>query len=66
MTNKERAEILKVKHEELHKKIEEAQSLYLNDDDMKKMKFEKLRIKDEIARLEYDFDVHGGGVESFR
>jgi hypothetical protein len=34
---------------------------------MKKMKFEKLRIKDEIARLEeFDPDIHQGGVESFR
>jgi hypothetical protein len=67
MTNKERAEILKVKHEELHQKIEDGQSLYLNDVDMKKMKFEKLRIKDEIARLEqFDPDIHQGGVESFR
>jgi len=38
----------------------------MNDDELKKMKLEKLKIKDEIERLQYDPDVHGGGVESFR
>ena len=66
MKNKERAEILKVKHEELHQKIEQGQSLYMNDNELKKMKLEKLKIKDEIERLQYDPDVHGGGVESFQ
>ena len=65
MTNKERAELLKVKHRNLDNDIKKGHSRYINDNDLKKMKVEKLKIKEQIQQLEWD-DDYQGGVEYFR
>lgn len=57
MNKLQRIQWLKEKHRKLHRECEENPS--------KDLKKEKLLIKDEIERLQYDPDEHQGGVESF-
>lgn len=57
MNKLERIQWLKEKHRQLHRECEQSPS--------KELKKEKLLIKDEIERLQYDPDTHQGGVESF-
>lgn len=58
MNRVERIQWLKERHKQLHKECQATPS--------KELKKEKLSIKDEIERLEYNPDEHQGGVESFR
>jgi len=58
MDKHKRIQWLKEKHRQLHRECKENPS--------KDLKKEKLLIKDEIERLQYDSDTHQGGVESFR
>jgi len=58
MNRLERIQWLKERHQQLHRECEETPSKDLNK--------EKLLIKDEIERLQYNPDEHQGGVESFR
>ena len=57
MDKHKRIQWLKEKHRQLHRECEATPS--------KDLKKEKLLIKDEIERLQYDPDTHQGGVESF-
>jgi hypothetical protein len=57
MNKLQRIQWLKEKHRQLHRECEANPS--------KDLKKEKLVIKDEIERLQYDPDEHQGGVESF-
>jgi len=57
MDKHKRIQWLKEKHRQLHRECEANPS--------KDLKKEKLLIKDEIERLQYDPDTHQGGVESF-
>ena len=57
MDKHKRIQWLKEKHRQLHRECEQSPS--------KELKKEKLLIKDEIERLQYDPDEHQGGVESF-
>ena len=57
MDKHKRIQWLKEKHRQLHRECEQSPS--------KELKKEKLLIKDEIERLQYDPDTHQGGVESF-
>lgn len=57
MDKHKRIQWLKEKHRQLHRECEQSPS--------KDLKKEKLLIKDEIERLQYDPDTHQGGVESF-
>ncbi len=58
MNKLERIQWLKERHQQLHRECEETPS--------KDLKKEKLLIKDEIERLQYNPDEHQGGVENFR
>lgn len=42
---------LKIRHDEIDKKIEQGYTNYIADNDLKKMKQEKLYIKDQIENL---------------
>ena len=57
MDKHKRIQWMKEKHRQLHRECEANPS--------KDLKKEKLLIKDEIERLQYDSDTHQGGVESF-
>ena len=57
MDKHKRIQWLKEKHRKLHRECEANPS--------KDLKKEKLLIKDEIERLQYNPDEHQGGVESF-
>ncbi len=62
MSDIKRIQWLKERHRTLHQKIEE----YSNDDEIvSRFKKEKLRLKDEIRRLEWNADEYQGGVEMF-
>ena len=65
MTNKERAELLKQKHRQFDTEIKQKYSRYIDDTDLKKMKIEKLKIKEQIEKLEWN-DDYVGGVEYFK
>lgn len=52
-----RIEELAKRHTELKIKVAEGYSLYLDDRDLKKMKQEKLAIKDELFRLQKTLDM---------
>ena len=65
MLNIERIQFLKEKHSDLSIKIEVCISEKVSDDIIKKLKKEKLRLKDEIRRLEWNADEYQGGVEMF-
>lgn len=57
MNRLKRIQWLKEKHQKLHKECTINPS--------KELKKQKLLIKDEIERLQYNPDEHQGGVESF-
>ena len=57
MNKIKRIQWLKERHQKLHEQCEKTPT--------KDLKKEKLLIKDEIERLQYDPDEHQGGVESF-
>jgi len=57
MDKHKRIQWLKEKHRQLHRECQQSPT--------KELKKEKLLIKDEIERLQYDPDTHQGGVESF-
>jgi hypothetical protein len=57
MDKHKRIQWLKEKHQQLHRECEATPS--------KDLKKQKLLIKDEIERLQYNPDEHQGGVESF-
>ena len=57
MDKHKRIQWLKEKHRQLHRECETNPS--------KDLKKEKLLIKDEIERLQYNPDEYQGGVESF-
>jgi len=44
--------VVKARHDELDKKIEEAYNHYVSDDELHKMKVEKLHLKEEMAKIE--------------
>ena len=56
-----RIQWLKERHRRLHQKIEEC----TDEDIVRHFKKEKLRLKDEIRRLEWNADEYQGGVEMF-
>lgn len=53
MSNKELSHLdrLIARHKDLDLKIKEAYTYYLDDNDLKKMKIEKLAIRDQIEEL---------------
>ena len=55
---------LREEHKELEYKLE---NNTLTDEERREIKKEKLKLKDQIARIEgqYDYDQHGGGIEYF-
>ena len=57
MDRLKRIQWLKERHKQLHMECEQSPS--------KDLKKEKLLIKDEIERLQYNPDEHQGGVENF-
>ena len=56
---------MRERHSDLTIKIEVCISERVSDDIIKKLKKEKLRLKDEIRRLEWNADEYQGGVEMF-
>jgi len=58
MTREQRIQWLKEKHQQLHEECENNPS--------RELKKEKLFVKDEIERLQFNPDEHQGGVEYFR
>ena len=65
MSDIKRIQWLKEKHRDLHQKIEVCIAEKVSDDIISKFKKEKLKIKDELRRLEWSADEHQGGVEMF-
>lgn len=65
MSNIKRIQWLKERHRDLHQRIEVCIAEKVSDDILSKLKKEKLSIKDEIRRLEWNSDEHQGGVEMF-
>ena len=59
---------LRQEHEKLEKRLE---TELLTEEQSRDIKKKKLKLKDQIARIErqydikYDYDQHGGGVEDF-
>jgi len=60
-----RIDVLKRKHNELHARVEAAEAENAPDQFLKSMKVEKLRLKDEIERLESGWSGQDGGLEYF-
>ena len=60
-----RINVLKTKHKELHARVEAAKAENAPDQFLKGMKQEKLRLKDEIDRLESGWAGQDGGLEYF-
>lgn len=60
-----RIDVLKTKHKELHARVEAAEAENAPDQFLKNMKVEKLRLKDEIERLESGWAGQDGGLEYF-
>lgn len=52
MTKENRLEALLIKHKKLDKEIQRGYSNYIDDAALKKMKQEKLTVKQEIERLQ--------------
>lgn len=65
MSKIERIQWLKERHRRLHQKIEECTNNKVSDEIVSHFKKEKLRLKDEIRRLEWNADEYQGGVEMF-
>ena len=60
-----RINVLKTKHKELHARVEAAEAENAPDQFLKNMKVEKLKLKDEIERLESGWAGQDGGLEYF-
>jgi hypothetical protein len=60
-----RIDVLKTKHKELHARVEAAEAENAPDQFLTSMKKEKLRLKDEIDRLESGWAGQDGGLEYF-
>ena len=60
-----RIDVLKTKHKELHARVEAAEAENAPDQFLKSMKVEKLKLKDEIERLESGWAGQDGGLEYF-
>lgn len=60
-----RIDVLKTKHKELHARVEAAEAENAPDQFLKNMKVEKLKLKDEIERLESGWSGQDGGLEYF-
>ena len=60
-----RIDVLKTKHKELHARVEAAEAENAPDQFLKNMKVEKLKLKDEIERLESGYAGEDGGLEYF-
>lgn len=60
-----RIDVLKTKHKELHARVEAAEAENAPDQFLKSMKVEKLKLKDEIERLESGWSGQDGGLEYF-
>ena len=60
-----RIEVLTKKHKELHDRVECAEAEKVSDEFLKRMKIEKLKLKDEIERLESGWSGQDGGLEYF-
>ena len=60
-----RIDVLKTKHKELHARVEAAEAENAPDQFITSMKKEKLRLKDEIDRLESGWAGQDSGLENF-
>lgn len=60
-----RIDVLKTKHKDLHARVEAAEAENAPDQFLKGMKKEKLKLKDEIDRLESGWAGQDGGLEYF-
>ena len=60
-----RIDVLKTKHKELHARVEAAEAENAPDQFLTTMKKEKLKLKDEIERLESGWAGQDGGLEYF-
>jgi len=60
-----RINVLKTKHKELHARVEAAEAENAPDEFLTSMKKEKLRLKDEIERLESGYAGEDSGLENF-
>jgi len=60
-----RIDVLKTKHKELHARVEAAEAENAPDEFLTSMKKEKLRLKDEIERLESGWAGQDSGLENF-
>jgi hypothetical protein len=60
-----RIDVLKTKHKDLHARVEAAEAENAPDQFLTSMKKEKLRLKDEIDRLESGWAGQDSGLENF-
>ena len=60
-----RIDVLKTKHKDLHARVEAAEAENAPDHFLTSMKKEKLKLKDEIERLESGWSGQDGGLEYF-
>tara|TARA_B100000497_G_C7616178_1_gene370094 strand:- start:395 stop:595 length:201 start_codon:yes stop_codon:yes gene_type:complete len=60
-----RIDVLRTKHKELHARVEVAEAENAPDQFLTGMKKEKLKLKDEIDRLESGWAGEDGGLEYF-
>ena len=60
-----RINVLKTKHKDLHARVEAAEAENAPDEFLTSMKKEKLRLKDEIERLESGWAGQDSGLENF-
>lgn len=60
-----RIDVLKTKHKDLHARVEAAEAENAPDQFLTSMKKEKLRLKDEIDRLESGWAGEDSGLEYF-
>ena len=63
---------LRLEHNKLDKKVAKMERERdhtrdpIHKEKLKQLKREKLALKDQISKLEYNFDEHFGGVETFK
>ena len=60
-----RIDVLTKKHKELHDRVECAEAEKVSDEFLKSMKIEKLRIKDELEKLQSGWAGQDGGLKYF-
>ena len=60
-----RIDVLKTKHKDLHARVEAAEAENAPDQFLTSMKKEKLRLEDEIDRLESGWAGQDSGLENF-